>query len=84
MKSDQPFYGLANFAKGTHVRIADRPTLEEFARTWKLHHKLEPEQLEYAGRVAEIVEISMYHGGDILYRLEDVPGTWHQHLLAAA
>ncbi len=82
MTSDRPFYGLANFAKGASVRIADRPTLEAFARTWTLHHKLDIEQLEYAGRVAKVIDVLMYHGGDILYRLEDVPGLWHQRLIA--
>jgi len=66
------------------VRIAERTVLEEFSRTWKYHNKLEPEQLEYGGRVAKVEEISMYHGGDILYRLESIPGIWHQQLLRAA
>jgi hypothetical protein len=65
MASDRPFYGLANFAEGTRVRIPDRPILEEFSRTWTFHHKLESEQHEYAGQVAKVKEIRMYHGGDI-------------------
>jgi hypothetical protein len=24
----------------------------------------------------------MYHGADILYELEGMPGIWHQHLLS--
>jgi hypothetical protein len=81
--TDRPFYGLAKFLEGAEVRIADRATLEEFAANWKLHHKLEPEQLPFAGRTAKVRKISMYHGGDILYELENVPGIWHQHHLEA-
>jgi hypothetical protein len=81
MSSDRPFYGLAHFQERTMVRVLDRPVLEEFSRTWKYHHKLELEQLEYGGRIARVKEVRMYHGGDILYLLEDVPGIWHQHLL---
>ncbi len=81
MISTRPFYGLANFNEGASVRLADRAVLEEFIRTWKLHHKLESEQLKYAGRMAEVEGVFMYHGGDILYKLKDIPGVWHQHLL---
>jgi len=84
MSSDRPFYGLANFPEGARVRILDRATLEEFSRTWKLHHELEPGQLDYAGEVAKVTKISMYHGGDILYELENIPGIWHQRLLEIA
>jgi hypothetical protein len=80
MTSDGPFYGLAKFPEGTSVHISDRAVLAEFFQTWKLHHKLECEQLPYAGQTARIREIFTYHGGDILYRLENVPGIWHQHL----
>jgi hypothetical protein len=51
---------------------------------WKFHHKLEREQLAFADQTAKVQRISMYHGGDILYELENVPGLWHQHLLKAA
>lgn len=81
MTSTRPFYDLANFAEGASVRIADPAVLKEFLRTWKLHHKLEPEQLRYAGQVAKVERVLMYHGGDIIYKLEDIPGLWHQHLL---
>jgi len=55
--------------------------LEEFLRTWKLHNKLHPAQLEYAGRVAKVERTGMYHGGYFLYELNAVPGIWHEHLL---
>jgi hypothetical protein len=84
MIPDRPFYGLAKFLEGTRVRIPDRATLEEFMANWKFHHKLEYEQLAFAGQTAKVQRIFMYHGGDILYELENVPGLWHQHLLEAA
>jgi hypothetical protein len=84
VSSDLPFYGLAHFPKGSIVRIVDSAALDHFARTWKFHHKLEPEQLGFAGQVATVEEVSMYHGGDILYVLKNVPGIWHQRLLERA
>jgi hypothetical protein len=66
------------FPVGTHVRVANRDSLEEFARTWKLHHPLEPQQLERAGATATVTSVGFYHGGDELYQLEGVPGTWHE------
>jgi len=77
------YYDPAQFEPATLVRIASRAQLEEFARTWKWHHKLEQEQLAYAGRTATIRSSGMYHGGDIIYQLEDVPGVWHEQLLKA-
>ena len=76
------FYGLDKIQSGDLVKIADRASLEDFARTWKLHHPLNPDQLQFAGQVAKILESSMYHGGDILYQLHDIPGVWHQGLLS--
>jgi len=63
------------------VRIAGRADLENFLQTWKLHHPLEPGQLEYAGQVAEVQSVSFYHGGDELYQLQGVPGIWHEQCL---
>jgi hypothetical protein len=84
MTSDRLFYGLAKFPQGSRVRVAPRRTLEEFLATWRFHHKLQHEQLAYAAQVAEVEEIFMYHGGDILYKLVNLPGIWHQHLLESA
>jgi hypothetical protein len=63
---------------GTPVRIAERSVLEEFRRKWKLHNKLEPEQLDYAGKIAKVESVGFYHGGYELYQLENVPGIWHE------
>jgi hypothetical protein len=78
------FYGLDKFQAGDVVRIANRATLDQFFQSWKLHHPIQPDQLQYAGRVTKVGRSSMYHGGDILYELHDVPGIWHQQLLVAA
>jgi hypothetical protein len=72
------------FWPGESVRIADRATLDEFFRSYRLHHPLQEPQLEYAGKVAQIISASMYHGGDQLYELTDAPGIWHEHLLEPA
>jgi hypothetical protein len=69
------------FPVGTRVRVADRATLEEFARTWNLHHPLEPQQLAYAGALAKVASVGFYHGGYELYQLEGIPGIWHEACL---
>ena len=72
------------FPAGSTVRIVDRQRLEDFARDWKLHNPLKPEQLGFAGLEARVTTVSFYHGGDELYRLEGIPGTWHEENLTAA
>jgi hypothetical protein len=71
------------FPVGSRVKTADRKTLEEFSRTWKYHNKLQPEQIDYHDRVATVEDAGVYHGGDELYRLEGIPGIWHERLLTA-
>ena len=71
----------AEFPKGSTVRIAERPFLENFLDTWKLHNKLEPNQLDYANNTAEVESVGFYHGGDELYRLKGIPGIWHESCL---
>jgi hypothetical protein len=75
-------YDPRKFKEGATVRIAARAQLEEFMRTWQYHHKLQPEQLEFADRVATVKSTGIYHGGDVIYQLEGVPGIWHEQLLA--
>jgi len=58
--------------------------LEDFARNWKYHHKLQPEQMKYAGIQATVKSVGFYHGGDQLYVLEYVPGIWHEICLESA
>jgi hypothetical protein len=69
------------FPEGSAVRIASRSFLEHFLKMWKLHNRLEPYQLDYAGQVAEVESVGFYHGGDELYRLKGVPGIWHEQCL---
>jgi hypothetical protein len=71
------------FPAGSRVRIAEMEELEKFQRTWRYHHKLEPTQLAYAGKLAEVKGVSFYHGGDVLYELRDIPGIWHEQCLAS-
>ena len=42
------------FPKGSTVKIADRAFLAAFLEEWQRHNRLEPDQLEYAGRLAEV------------------------------
>jgi hypothetical protein len=68
----------ADFPVGTLVQIADRTILERFKEEWKYHHPLNNEQLECAGRIAAVSKLGFYHGGDVLYELEELPGFWHE------
>jgi hypothetical protein len=52
------------FPKDSTVQIADRGFLENFLKTWKLHHELEPQQLNYASKIAKVKSVGFYHGGD--------------------
>ena len=71
----------SRFAAGDSVRIAGREQLEAFRRSWRLHNPLAEEQLHQADRAARVAEIGFYHGGDPLYRLEVIPGVWHESCL---
>jgi len=68
----------AEFPAGTMVRVASRPQLEEFLRTWRLHHPLTEDQLAYADVQGRVVDVGFYHGGDELYHVEGIPGIWHE------
>jgi len=68
---------------GSKVQIVDAELLKGFANGWKWHHPLENVQLAFAGRTAEVAGVSFYHGGDEIYRLNDVPAYWHEQCLRA-
>ena len=70
-----------DFPVGSKVRVIDADGLLEFQRTWKFHHKLLPEQMAYAGQVAKVEKVGYYHGGDVLYSLEKIPGLWLEKCL---
>jgi hypothetical protein len=55
---------------GSPVKIAPLEELEEFMKTYKYHHALVPEQLEYAGMLTIVRTVGYYHGGDVVYTLE--------------
>ena len=74
----------ADFPTGTKVRIKNREFLEEFQRNWKLHHPLQDFQLDCAEKIAVVYKVGYYHGGDVIYQLEEVQGTWHQACLESA
>ena len=39
-------------------------------------------QIVFAGRGTTVQEVSFYHGGDVLYTLDGIPGIWHEQCLA--
>jgi hypothetical protein len=69
---------------GSIVRIADRETLERFLLEWSQHNKLDPSQLSYAGIEGKVSSVAFYHGGDELYKIDNVPGVWHEQCLESA
>jgi hypothetical protein len=71
----------ADFPDGTVVRIKSRVFLDDFKRNWKRHHPLEAFQLDHAGKIATVLAVGYYHGGDELYELDGIPGTWHEGCL---
>jgi len=69
------------YPSGSLVRVAKREMLEEFMRTWKYHHPLQAEQLEFAGKTGKVELHGFYHGGDEVYKVEGIPGIWHEKCL---
>jgi len=69
---------------GSQVKVADRSFLETFLEEGQYHHDLEPEQLDFAGRVATVKKVEFFHGGDEIYTLDGIPGVWHEECLAPA
>ena len=69
------------FPRASLVRVKDRAALEAFKREWRYHHPLTRNQLTFAGKDAVIVDVAYYHGGDVLYSLEGLPGLWHEQCL---
>jgi hypothetical protein len=69
------------FPKGSKVRVKDRATLEAFKVEWRWHHPLEGSQLDFAGESGRVASIGFYHGGDVVYWLDGIPGVWHERFL---
>ena len=74
----------ALYPAGTRIRVAARDSLERFREEWKYHDPLELFQLAWADREAIVSSVGYYHGGEVLYRLDGVPGTWHEQCLTSA
>jgi hypothetical protein len=74
---------VEKFPAGARVRIKGELELQRFAREWKYHNPLAPEQLPFAGFTATVEEVGFYHGGDPIYRLAEIPGVWHEECLEA-
>lgn len=70
------------FEVGQQVRIQSLDELQAFRESWKFHHPLVEEQLAFAGQSATVASVGFYHGGDVLYWLVGIPGTWHEACLA--
>jgi hypothetical protein len=66
---------------GSTVRVADRASLEGFMLSWRYHHKLQPDQLMYAGQLTMVENVGFYHGGDPVYELAGIPGLWLEQCL---
>jgi hypothetical protein len=72
------------FPVGSRVRVKERPFLEQFQREWKYHHPISADQIDAAGRTVTVNSVGFYHGGDVLYKLSEIPGTWHEVCLESA
>ena len=72
------------FPVGSLVQVLPRPSLEEFRETWRHHNPLQEEQLSFADATARVREVGFYHGGDVLYHLDGLPGIWHEGCLRKA
>jgi RNAse (barnase) inhibitor barstar len=72
------------YAKGSRVRVRPVEALVHFRETWKFHHPLTEGMVSFAGREASVESVGFYHGGDVLYTLSGIPGTWHEACLQSA
>lgn len=66
------------FPAGSRVRVRELAELARFLRDWKWHHPLDEDRLQYAGRTTTVATVGFYHGGDVLYTLDGIRGTWHE------
>jgi hypothetical protein len=75
---------VLEFPVGSLVKVKGREVLDEFARTWRYHNKLQPDQLDFAGAIGKVNNFGFYFGGDEIYQLDGIPGTWHEECLEPA
>lgn len=74
---------LAQFPLGTRVRAADREDSSAFNENGVSITRFKP-TTSHAGSHAVVSDVGFYHGGDVLYTLENVPGVWHERCLEKA
>jgi len=72
------------FPVGTKVQVKDEGYLRQFQERWKSHHPISLEQIETAGQVDIVTNVGFNHGGNVLYKLQRLPGIWHEECLEAA
>ena len=70
-----------DFPVGSIVRVKDRGFLESFKKDWAYHNPLKSKQLASAGKEGRVAEVGFYHGGDVLYTIDGMPGIWHERCL---
>jgi hypothetical protein len=72
------------FREGSRVKVRNRKDLVQFQQSWKWHHPVSDPMLAYAGQTATVKSVGFYHGGDVLYELVGIAGTWHEACLEFA
>lgn len=72
------------FPKGSTVRVKDSAALASFKKEWCYHNPLQDAQLACAGKEGKVSAVSFYHGGDVLYSIEAMPGLWHEQCVQIA
>lgn len=71
------------FPVGTKVQVRDEGFLRQFQERRKVPHPISPEQIETAGQVDIVTNVGFHNGGDVLYKLQRLPGIWHEECLEA-
>ena len=74
----------AEYPIGSQVIIKNTSDLETFLREWKYHNPITKEQLRFANSSAVVEEVGYYFVGDELYKLQGIPGVWHECCLTLA
>lgn len=78
----------ATFSRGDLVVIARRDVLEKYHRKHGYAYGVTDEQFAFAGEVAQVIQIGLYHGECVLYQLghnrhhleppKALPGVWFE------
>jgi hypothetical protein len=75
---------VEQYPVGAAVRIGSLHRLQAFKRDWTFHHPIQDEQLRFAGTRDIVKTVGYYHGGAVIYTLENAVGIWHEQLLDPA